>query len=186
MKYSKYIKFKMADNKRIYKCSLCHEIGHNKAKCSKKVTESKPKPTAEIQPLREIYEWNMKVDIGNGGVDEYGLVYASIDGLVKGLEECIRETEEEHNHPYDSEEEEEDEEEEEEEDEYSPYKGKIFYYSEIEKFKNVPIPTKEYIEKFLSEKHHQYDGLLIKIGRYVGGADYFGCEISVSKRKVNP
>lgn len=42
---------KMADTKRIYKCSLCQEAGHNKAKCpsAKKETEPQIETKPEVQ-----------------------------------------------------------------------------------------------------------------------------------------
>lgn len=171
----------MADNKRIYKCSVCHEIGHNKAKCTK--TEKAPPKAVEEKPQMEfIYVLSQKEDNGDT-VQEYDVLYASIDGLMKGIEEMIKSLEEFKEHDeYESEDE---DEEEYRDDKY--YKGKIHYFNPSESFKELPpVPTKEYVEDLLAKKYDGMNGLLIKIGRTMGGASCFATEISVSKKKLNP
>jgi hypothetical protein len=172
----------MADNKRIYKCSVCHEVGHNKAKCptqkKEEIAETAAPAKVETKPqLETIYQIQVKEDNGDE-VQDYNVLYASIDGLMKGLKEVMTNLAEYNSETYGDEEEE-------EEDEGDP-EG-VFYYSTKEYFKDVPVPTKEYIEDFLDNKKIRYmNGLLIKVGSRLGGAASFGCEISVRKIKLNP
>ena len=122
--------------------------------------------------------YGVRVKENNGdSVREWTTLYSSIDGLMKGLEKQIKDIENYH---------EDDEEEESTDDDPPVYVNELFYYTGSEVFKNVPIPTKEYVEKILADKRRDYlDGLIIKIGD-IDAAFSFACEISVHKLVVNP
>jgi hypothetical protein len=83
---------------------------------------------------------------------------------------------------------EEDDEDEEEDDDYATvYKKDLLYYKDTDVFKNVPRPTKEYIEGVLNNPMRGHlEGLIVKIGRELGGAACFACEISVHKKTLYP
>jgi hypothetical protein len=174
----------MADNKRIYKCSLCHEVGHNKAKCptqkKQEIAETAAPAKVETKPqLETIYQITVEEDNGDD-VSKYYLLYRSIDGLTKGLEKVINNIKEEQVDL-----ENETEEEEEEEDEYS-YTRHLLYHSKKESFKDVPIPTKEYIEAYLKNRGIRYlNGLIIEAGS-MRGAACFACNIYVTEQTLNP
>lgn len=176
----------MAEAKRVYKCSVCQEAGHNKAKCPTLKTEKAPPKAVEEKPQMEFaYVLKQKEDTGDD-VIEHEILYLSMDGLMKGIEQMISSLEDfvDENDGLDSDEEDE-EEEEYKDDKY--YKGRIHYYNPSETFHELPpVPTKEYVEELMNKKYDCLNGLLIKIGRSMGGAMCFGTEISVSKKKLNP
>lgn len=168
----------MADqeNKKVRKCGNCGHEGHDKRKCPK--VEVKPEIKAEPQT---IYVLMYKEDNGDS-VHDHITLYASVDGLVRGIEETIVEI---RNVLFDDEDDEDDE----DDDTIVPsHYRTLLYYTEQETLKNVPIPTKEYVESVLNagfERQH-LDGLIIKVGNELGGAACFGCEISVHKKTLIP
>lgn len=159
-------------SKKARKCSLCGQEGHNKLKCSS--VNAKPAEPSTVYGIR------VKEDNGDS-TSEWTTLYASIDGLMKGLETQIKSIESESYH-----EDEDDDEEDDDEEDPPVFVKELYYYTGSEVFKNVPIPTKEYVEKVLSDKRRDYlDGLIIKVGD-IDAACYFACEISVHKLKLNP
>ena len=168
----------MADQetKKARKCGNCGQEGHTKRKCPK--LEVKPEIKAEPQT---IYALTYKEDNGDS-VYEHVTLYASIDGLVRGIEQTIVNNRADLCH--------EDDEHDEDKDDYDipDYANKLFYYTNQESLKDVPIPTKEYVESVVaagSNRDH-LDGLIIKVGHELGGAAGFACEISIHKKKLNP
>jgi hypothetical protein len=121
--------------------------------------------------------YGVRVKENNGdSIHELTTLYSSIDGLMKGLEKQIKDIESYH----------EDDEEEDYTDDPPVYVNELFYYTGSEVFKNVPVPSKDYIEKILADKRRTYlDGLIIRVGD-LHGALSFACEISVLKLVVNP
>lgn len=186
-------KTKMADKpKRVYKCSVCQEPGHNKAKCpTLKAEKAAPKAVEEKpQMLPTIYEIRVKEDNGDS-ISEYHKSYASIDGLVKGVEKIINQIKDYAKELEDEDEEEEEDEEDEEEREYEtqklkPYRDHCFYFTKHPICKNIPIPTKDYIQEFLNNDRIWFmNGLMIKVGE-LPGMGPFACEIYVTKGDLNP
>ena len=165
----------MADiqSKKIRKCGNCGKEGHDKRKCPK--VEVKPETKDEPQT---IYALTFKDDNGDS-VHESVTLYASIEGLVRGIEKMIMQTREDLCH---------DEDDDEPDTTVIPSHYKpLFYYTEQETLKNVQIPTKEYVESVLNAdyKRSHLDGLIIKVGSDLGGSACFGCEISVHKKMLN-
>jgi hypothetical protein len=107
-------------------------------------------------------------------------LYASLDGLVEGIEKLIRGVQEDLCTD-------EDELSDTEDDDSSCYKD-LFYYTHHESMKEVPIPTREYVEEVLNNKKRLrgLNGMIIKVGNRLGGAGGFACEISVQKKTLNP
>lgn len=165
----------MADTapKKMRKCSLCGQGGHNKLKCP---TLSE-KPAVAAPPAEPQTVYGLRVKENNGdSVSQWTKLYASIDGLMKGLEAQIKGIESYH----------EDDEDEEDTNDPPSYVKELYYYTGAEVFKNVPIPTKEYIEKVLGNPRRDYlDGLIIQVGD-IHAASYFACEISVHELTLNP
>ena len=162
------------DHKKTRKCGNCGQEGHDKRKCPK--VEVKPEIKAEPQT---IYTLTFKEDNGDS-VHDYVTLYASVDGLVRGIEETIVETRERLCQ---------DDDEDEPDNTVVPsHYRPLFYYTDQETLKNAPIPTKEYVESVLNagfEREH-LEGLIIKVCRELGGAACFACEISVHKKTLNP
>jgi hypothetical protein len=137
--------------------------------------ETKPKLENET-----IYQITVKEDNGDD-VSDYYLLYRSIDGLVNGLEEVINNIKKEQEDLEDEDE----EDEEEEENEYS-YTKHLLYHTKKESFKDVPIPTKEYIEAFLKNREARWlNGLLVEAGP-MRGAACFACKIYVTEQTLRP
>lgn len=109
-------------------------------------------------------------------------LYASLDGLVEGIEKLIRGVQTDLCTDEDELSDTEDE-----DDNSSCYKD-LFYYTHHESMKEVPIPTREYVEEVLNNKKRLrgLNGLIIKVGSSLGGAAGFSCEISVQKKTLNP
>lgn len=171
----------MADTKTSYKCSNCKQIGHNKRKCPKQMAESVPaKDETNPKLEKKIYMITVKQDNGDD-VSEYYVFYETIDSLVKGLEDVINNIKKEQ-------EDLEDEEEEEEEEKNNPYSytRHLLYHSKKESFKDVPIPTKEFIEAFLEKSEVRWiNGLIIEAGP-MRSAACFACNIYVTKQTLRP
>lgn len=160
--------------KKIRKCGNCGQEGHDKRKCPK----VEVKPEIKVEP-QTIYALTYKEDNGDS-VSDYVTLYASIDGLVAGIGKMIQGTREDLCH---------DDDDDEPDTAVVPSHYKpLFYYTEQETLKNVPIPTKEYVESVLNAGYNRshLDGLIIKVGRDLGGSSCFGCEISVHKKTLNP
>jgi hypothetical protein len=162
-----------AEPKKARKCGNCGKEGHDKRKCPK--VEIPPETKAEPQT---IYALICKEDNGDS-ISEYVSLYASIDGLVKGIEKTIVSTRTDLD----------------QDDDDPPDTTKVpreykdlFYYTEDETLKNAPIPTKEYVESVLNagSKRSHLNGLILKIGETMGGAAGFGFELAVQKKTVNP
>ena len=170
----------MADttNKKARKCGNCGQEGHDKRKCptlASKKDEVKPETKDEPQT---VYGVLIKEDNGDD-VHTWFTLYASLDGLMGGLKKTIDDFTKEH----------EDDDDDEDVKNMAPtskYYKHLFYYNESETFKNVPVPTKEYVEGLLNKKTYLNDTLLIKTGSGIGGSACFACEISVFMKTVNP
>lgn len=166
----------MADSsqKKTRKCGNCGQEGHDKRTCQK--VEVKPETKAEPQT---IYALQYKEDNGDS-VDDCVTLYASIDGLVKGIEDWIVNTRTDLCHK--------DDDYDEDKDHYDIpcYAKDLFYYTNQESLKDVPIPKKEDVEKVLNSNKYHLKGLLIKVGAELGGSACFACEISVQKKTLNP
>ena len=170
----------MSEEKKLkFKCSVCGQEGHNKRTCpttkADRILEIKKEVKQEPQI---IYALEYAEDNGDD-VHRNTTLYASLDGLVNGIEKLIRGVQEDlcvdEDELSDSEE------------KYPPsYAKELFYYSHHESMKNVPTPTKEFVEKVLAKKYDHLDGLILKVGHEIGGAAGFACEISVHKKTLNP
>lgn len=170
----------MADttNKKARKCGNCGEAGHDKRKCPKIENPIEVKSQIQTQP-QTIYALECAEDNGDD-VDRSTMLYASIDGLVKGIEDWIVNTRTDLCH--------EDDDYDEDKDHYDIpcYAKDLFYYTNQESLKDVPIPKKEDVEKVLNSNKYHLKGLIIKVGAELGGSPCFACEISVHKKKLNP
>lgn len=171
----------MSEQKKSIKCGTCGQEGHNKRTCPTTKKEVVLEVKAEVkQELQIIYALEFAEDNGDS-VYRNTTLYASMDGLMKGIHQLMDELEECHGS----------DESEAEEDEDAYERSKVYrellYYKDTEVFKSVPRPTKEYIESVLDNKRRSYlGGLIIKIGSTLGGASGFACEISVNTKTLNP
>lgn len=170
----------MSEEKKLkFKCSVCGQEGHNKRTCPSTKADRLLGTKKEVkQELQIIYALEYSEDNGDD-VHRTTTLYASLDGLMNGIEKLIRGVQEDLCV---------DEDEISDSEDFDPpsYAKKLFYYSHHETMKDVPIPTREFVEKTLNEKRNELDGLIIKIGHELGGAACFGCEISVRKQTLNP
>ena len=178
----------MADTKTSYKkCSICKQIGHNKRKCPTQMAEAAPSKV-ETKPKLEKKIYMIAVEQDNGDdVSRYYVFYETIDGLVKGLEEVITNIKEEQKDLEDEEDQDEEDQEDEEEKKHPySYIRHLLYHSKKESFKDVPIPTKEFIEAFLEKSEVRWmNGLMIEAGP-MRSAACFACNIYVTKQTLRP
>jgi hypothetical protein len=169
----------MSEQKKQVKCGGCGQLGHNKRTCpSGKEVKPETKPEIKLEP-QIIYALEYADDNGDE-VHRSTTLYASLDGLLNGIEKLIRNVQTDLCTD-------EDELSDTEDDDPPYYKDKLFYYTHHESMKEVPIPTREYVESVLSKKgYDSMDGMIIKVGSTLGGAACFGCEISVRRKTLNP
>jgi len=158
-----------------FKCGACGQEGHNKRTCPTTKAERllEPKPEVKQEP-QVIYALEFADDNGNS-VYRNTKLYASLDGLLKGIDNIIKEIQEDHDDSDD--------------DEKPPgYAKELFYYAGSTNLKSIPTPTREYLESVLNAgpKRSHLNGLIIKIGPELGGAATFACEISIHKKMLNP
>jgi hypothetical protein len=164
----------MADTqpKKTRKCGTCGQEGHDKRKCQK--VEVKPETKDEPQT---VYGVLVKEDNGDA-VSEWFTLYASLDGLVKGIEKVIRTLED----GCDNEDEKEPENQAKESRRYQT----LHYYTDEEVFKNISPPSRDYVVNLMTKPSYVDNHLIIKVGDTLGGAACFACEISLFKKTLNP
>lgn len=170
----------MSEQKKLIKCGACGQEGHNKRTCSTKKSEQALEVKTEVkQGPQIIYALEFAEDTGDE-VFRNTTLYASLDGLVIGIEKLIRGVQTDLCT--------EDDEVSDGEDTDPPsYVKELFYYTHHESMKNVPIPTREYVESVLNNtKRRHLNGMIVKVGSRLGGSSCFGCEISVRKQTLNP
>lgn len=160
-----------------FKCSVCSQEGHNKRTCPTTKAERllEPKPEVKQEP-QIIYALEVAEDNGNS-VYRSTVLYASLDGLLNGLDKIVKGFQEDYDDLDD------------EDDEKPPgYAKELFYYGEATNLKDIPTPTREYLESILNagSRRSHLNGLIIKIGKELGGATNFACEISIRKQTLNP
>ena len=168
----------MSEQKKLIKCGSCGKEGHNKRTCPTK-SESVLEVKKEVkQEPQIIYALEYAEDNGDI-VYRNTTLYASLDGLVSGIEKLILGVQENFCS-------EDDELSDSEDDDPPSFVKDIFYYTHHESMKNVPLPTKGFVEKVLGKKNDCLNGLVIKVGTTLGGASCFACEISVHTKTLNP
>lgn len=172
------VAIKMADTqpKKARKCGNCGQEGHDKRKCPgvEKKVEVKPETKAEPQT---VYGVLVREDNGDD-VQDFMNLYASIDGLMEGLTKTIQNLNAEHA--------DDDLEDEGNKAKTSTYFKDLHYYTDVETFKNIPVPTKEFVENLVNTRGYRYNKLLIKVGDdELGRSASYGCELSVFKKTVN-
>lgn len=170
----------MSEQKKAIKCGVCGQEGHNKRTCPTAKPERVLEVKTEVKQEPQIIYALEYADDNGDEVFRNTTLYASLDGLMTGIEKLIRGVQTD---LFTDEDELSDT-----EDEDPPsYAKDLFYYTHHESMKNVPIPTREYVESVLNNtKRRHLDGMIVKVGSVLGGSACFGCEISVRKQTLNP
>jgi hypothetical protein len=160
--------------KKIRKCGICGKDDHDKRKCPDNVKKAEVKPEINTQ-LQTVYGVLVKEDNGDD-VHEWFRLFSTVKGSMTMIANVIESFNTEHG---DS-----DVEIAENKAPTSTYYKNLFYYNDDELFNTIPVPTEEFVTELLKNTRECVK-LLIKIGDRIGGAQAFGCEISVFKKEIN-